>query len=358
LALVWLTYLIGRRLHGQATGLLAASLAAVNPFLVYYSQEARMYMLLAVCGAGVTYGFIRLVQAEIRDTGKLVHWNAGDQRPNLPTYQSTNLLIPLFSAAGLYTHYSFPILLLVVNTLYLAWWFASRRRARPWKRLARWAALQGTAALLFLPWLPIAVQRLMDWPGVAAPFGWGEALLATLRLLALGPGCATNVSGLWLIPFGVLLALGLWWGKSASQQVGKSQISKSQISRSMALPRWLVWLIPVTWLVLPVLMMLTLGLFKEAYLKFLLVAGPPFCLLLARGVINTQYPIPNPRISRLPSCILLLITLIPTTQALSAHYFDPTCARDDYRSMAQYVAAVATPDDGVLLNAPGQIDAD
>ena len=364
LALVWLTYLVGRRLHGQATGLLAAFLAAVNPFQVYYSQEARMYMLLAVCGAGVMYGFIRLVQAEIRGIGKLVHWYTGDQRTNLPTcqssnlptYQPTNLLIPLFATAGLYAHYSFPILLLVVNTLYLAWWFASRRRARPWKRLARWAALQGAAALLFLPWLPIAVQRLTSWPGVAAPFGWGEALLATLRLLALGPGCATRVSGLWLIPFGVLLALGLWWGKSANQQVGKSQISKPQTSKSIALPRWLVWLIPVTWLVLPLLMMLALGLFKEAYLKFLLVASPPFCLLLARGLINTQYPIPNPWISRLPSCILLLITLIPTTQALSARYFDRDCARDDYRSMAQYVAAVATPDDGVLLNAPGQLD--
>ena len=372
LALVWLTYLVGRRLHGQATGLLAAFLAAVNPFQVYYSQEARMYTLLAVCGAGVMYGFIRLVQAEIRGIGKLVHWYTGDQRPNLPTYQSTNLpiyqsanlLIPLFAAAGLYTHYSFPILLLVVNTLYLAWWFASRRRARPWKRLARWAALQGAAALLFLPWLPVAVQRLTSWPGVAAPFGWGEALLATLRLLALGPGCATRVSGPWLIPFGVLLALGLWWGKSVSQQVGKSQISKSQISRSMALPRWLVWLIPVTWLVLPVLMMLTLGLFKEAYLKFLLVASPPFCLLLARGVANLQ--IANrksqtvSRISRLASYILPLasciLLLIPTTHALHSYYLDPDCARDDYRSMAQYVAAVATPDDGVLLNAPGQID--
>ncbi len=38
--------------------LLAALIAAVNPLLVYYSQEARMYMLLALAGAGLFWAML------------------------------------------------------------------------------------------------------------------------------------------------------------------------------------------------------------------------------------------------------------------------------------------------------------
>ena len=53
--LVWLIYLLGRRLFDESTALAAAFVAALNPFQVYYSQEARMYVLLAVWAAASTY---------------------------------------------------------------------------------------------------------------------------------------------------------------------------------------------------------------------------------------------------------------------------------------------------------------
>ena len=53
----------------------------------------------------------------------------------------------------------------------------------------------------------------------------------------------------------------------------------------------------------------------------------------------------------LASCFFLLA---PTAYALHDYYVNPSCARDDYRGVAQYVASVARPDDAVLLNAPGQ----
>ncbi len=39
---------------------------------------------------------------------------------------------------------------------------------------------------------------------------------------------------------------------------------------------------------------------------------------------------------------------------LRTYYFDPSVARDDYRSMARYIQAVGRPEDAILLNAPGQ----
>src|SRR5512139_3222061 len=60
--LVALTFLIGRKAFSLGAGLLAAFVAAINPFQVYYSQEARMYMLLAVIGAAATFFLLRLLE--------------------------------------------------------------------------------------------------------------------------------------------------------------------------------------------------------------------------------------------------------------------------------------------------------
>jgi mannosyltransferase len=57
--LVPLLYLCGRELVSSRAGLVAAGLAAVNPFMIWYSQEAREYMLLAVLCTGSLLYFAR-----------------------------------------------------------------------------------------------------------------------------------------------------------------------------------------------------------------------------------------------------------------------------------------------------------
>ncbi|MDI7278250.1 MAG: glycosyltransferase family 39 protein, partial [Anaerolineae bacterium] len=56
-ALLALTYLLGRRLFDARTGLVAALLAGLSSYQVYYAQEARMYMLLTFLGAASSYLF-------------------------------------------------------------------------------------------------------------------------------------------------------------------------------------------------------------------------------------------------------------------------------------------------------------
>src|SRR5260370_24865288 len=54
--LIPVLYLAGRQLISERAGLVAAALAAVNPFMIWYSQEAREYMLLTlVCGLSVLF---------------------------------------------------------------------------------------------------------------------------------------------------------------------------------------------------------------------------------------------------------------------------------------------------------------
>ena len=55
-AVIPIAYLCGRELVSRRAGLVAAALAAVSPFLIWYSQEAREYMLLtALCGLSLLY---------------------------------------------------------------------------------------------------------------------------------------------------------------------------------------------------------------------------------------------------------------------------------------------------------------
>jgi mannosyltransferase len=83
-ATIPVVYLIGVELRGRRAGLIAAALVAVNPMLLWYSQEARAYALLALlCSLSLLY----CVRAE----------RLGGRR--------NFILWGLFSALALATHY-------------------------------------------------------------------------------------------------------------------------------------------------------------------------------------------------------------------------------------------------------------
>jgi mannosyltransferase len=58
-AVIVLAYLCGRELVSRRAGLVAAALAAVNPFMIWYSQEAREYMLAAALSGASLLFFAR-----------------------------------------------------------------------------------------------------------------------------------------------------------------------------------------------------------------------------------------------------------------------------------------------------------
>jgi mannosyltransferase len=67
-ATVPVAYLVGIELRGRRAGLLAAALVAVNPMLLWYSQEARAYALLALlCAVSLLYCVRAGRRAERRD---------------------------------------------------------------------------------------------------------------------------------------------------------------------------------------------------------------------------------------------------------------------------------------------------
>ena len=112
-ATIPVVYLIGCELRERRTGLLAAALVAVNPMLIWYSQEARAYALLAFfCSLSLLYCVraLRLGEADAALDAKR------DKR--------TFVLWGVFSALALATHY-FAVFPLVAEAILLL-----RRRGR------------------------------------------------------------------------------------------------------------------------------------------------------------------------------------------------------------------------------------
>lgn len=103
-AVIVLAYLSGRELVSRPAGLVAGALAALSPFMIWYSQEAREYMLLAAfCAASFLY-FARAWREPSR--GNIVGW-------------------VVFSALALLTH-SFAAFLVAPEALWLLYVFRTR----------------------------------------------------------------------------------------------------------------------------------------------------------------------------------------------------------------------------------------
>jgi hypothetical protein len=329
--LVALTFGLGRRLAGHWIGLAAAFVAAVYPFQVYYAQEARMYMLLAVLTAGSMLALALLVDRA---------------RPAIAAY----VALVLLEAAGLYTHYSFAFVVAALNLAYCLWlaltWRAAEPHGSPARRLACWLGSQVVVLLLYLPWLPAAIRQVTTWPSPAATASFLPALATTWRWLVFGP---TIETGEVIVPLLVAALVAI---------AGLVSLAAGWVGTHALRGRWGAGLLAL-WLGLPLLSMFALGLYREAYLKFLLVATPAVSLLMACGLLA---PLPGPgggaslrsyalRLAQLAAALLILV---PGGRALSNYYTDPAYARDDYRGIAEYIEATGRPGDAILLNAPGQ----
>lgn len=59
---IFMIYMVGRLLFDQTTGILAALLLSLSRFNIFYSQETRMYSLLALLTLLSMYYFLRLIQ--------------------------------------------------------------------------------------------------------------------------------------------------------------------------------------------------------------------------------------------------------------------------------------------------------
>lgn len=141
---IWLVALVANRRAAALAGMLLAML----PIAVRYSQEVRMYALLAVWMTAATIA--------------LVYWVKQPRRlPALAAY-------PLLIAAGLYTHY------LAIAGVIAHWLYVMTLRVPSNGERLRlcltphWWAVNAAAALLFVPWLPEFIKQI----GLSCNLSW------------------------------------------------------------------------------------------------------------------------------------------------------------------------------------------
>ena len=184
-------YGIGARLGERRAGAIGALLLALNPFLVWYSQEARMFMPATTFALAGFYGVAWIAgwDARVRpgDSLNTVHFPVGSSRtrPGGGRPQSAGLELPqallivMGFTAALYT-YLFTAFLLPAagGWLLLSWLLAHGRPGASRRHLLGMAAL-AVVGVLFLPlarsaWLVSGNEAV---PGRAfagmAPALWG-----------------------------------------------------------------------------------------------------------------------------------------------------------------------------------------
>jgi mannosyltransferase len=151
----------GRALAGRRVGLIAAALVAVNPLLVWYSQEARAYALLVLVSTLSLWLFVR---ARTRPTlGRLLAW-------------------ALAAAVALCTHY-FALFVVAPEALVL---LAARRARLGWRLLA--LLLVGGVATSLLG-LALA-QRARTYWFVELPLGARVRQIAEQFMVGFSPPAA------------------------------------------------------------------------------------------------------------------------------------------------------------------------
>lgn len=337
--LVAVVYTLARRMFGRGTGLTACLLTAIAPFLVYYSQEARMYMQVTLFAALTVYLYCRLVMP------------GEDHKP-----QRTLLwtLIVLSGTLTLYSHYFAFTLPVVLNTHY---WLLSGQQRRTWRP---WLISQIATAVLFLPWVIVSWSQLSGWPSVSEPFGLSELLRRVFLVFNWGTtwdATATPVRELI-----ALIALVL------SLLVASLRVSH----------RWRSYSLVVLWALIPVLTMYFLSLRKPMYNpKFLLLVCPAFLILLALGPAGLGQVVRalvdglrsrlrmfrKPEATRAGLLAGLAVTVTFTGllaygdfHSLNAYYTNPKYSRDNYRGLVEYISDHGRDGDVIVLTAPGQVE--
>jgi hypothetical protein len=316
-----LTYVLGKRLFGLPIGLTAASLVALSPHLVWYSQEAKMYGAIMALGLLSVYSLRRALD---NDRGGARWWAATVIATTLAFYSHilAALLIPLLAALG------------------LIWWPNTRRHWQgalvalscltlPYLPLLAWQARNwllpsGQATLFTMNRLDSMLEITFDgWSGHYAPAPWSSVVMVGLALLAL-VGVAS-----------VLLA---------TSEPEQAVATTTDQMRKLA--PWREVLALLAWIFVPIfgiwLISARQPIFTNRYLvwaapAFYLLAAVGFVALLRAGLIGT-----------LVAAALMLAILISNGNALQHQATQPI--KPDFRAAAAYIEQQYQPGDLIIFH--------
>lgn len=302
-------YLLGKRLFSARLALMATLLAALNPFLVWYSQEVRMYAMVAALSVWSLYCFVRALETDRRSW-----W----------------LAYVCLTVASLYTHL-YAVFLLPAELLFL--FLYPRRHRKSW---LQGAVSWGLSLLCFSPWLLRAWQLSGTVPSWRPSLTLGAMLSAcleafTVRRVPLPP-----------LELGVIMAVCAVFvlvGLLVRRVPQRGSVPRGWRPLDM---RSSVFLILS--LVFPLMLAYLLSFRQQIFaVYYLIVIVAPFLLALAAGLDKTA------AFSKLAGLVSLLMVVGIFSYGLR-HNWSLDYRKEEWRAAAQYVARHAREGDAILCH--------
>ncbi len=376
---VAVTFRITYVFFDEEVAIIAAFFSAFSSFQIYYSQEARMYIGVTLFATISVYAMTQMLRraeqvkspesetlaphVAVRTTHS--HVGVGIRQSQIenpisilqPPISNSRTKRSLFwllyvaaTIAMLYTQYVGAFVVIAENLAFAVWFVLAWRDTRLtiWHSVAFWVVAQLIVGLAFLPWYLFAGNQLAMWPSISEPFDLLTLLWRVLNVFSVGTTLDAGTALPIALAFGVLFFIG--WRQTRDAHVN-----------------WVIATL-ILWTLVPVGAMYVVSLSRPAYNpKFLLLATPEFFILCARG-LSEIHPgiflhhreghaarwIGNPLVWVL--WIISVLAAVGFVPSLRNYYFDPQYARDDYRLIVKFIDTNARDGDGILVDAPGQID--
>lgn len=306
-ASVAMVYRLAWQLFDRQIAILAAFIAVLAPFHVYYSQEARMYSLLGFAAITATYF---LVLAWTR--GRWLDW----------------LAFSVFGAMTLYTH-NLGFALVLGLDLWVLWcWF--RPRGRRWRNLRPLLLSHLLMLILFAPWLAILPSQF----GKIQQAYWVQRPgLTTIiqTFLVFHFGYDNQALPTWLLPPALFLSLLL------------PALLALRLIRARAPHRWsLAYVLLLLLAISPPLIVFVLSQIRPIYIVRPFLPSALAYYVLVAGALGPR-TIPRPL-----RWALMLSAMTIAIASLVNHYAYALFPRSPFDEAAAYLRANYQPGDAIV----------
>jgi hypothetical protein len=295
-------FALGRHVNGAKTGLLAALMWAMHPFLIWHAQDIRTYAIWSSLSALSLW--LALLALKRR---RWVDW----------------VLFVLAAVLSAYFYYLEVFMFVALNIYVFSHYWRDRQL------LKAWVFSQVAIGLLLAPWF--LQERLLFGSGyggtVTTPFSLSALLTEFLPTLSFGetlPIPYPELTGALIL---LVILAGLWalW----------------RINRPYA--RLFALILVVNFGLLS-LVSLKLNVFTPRYILCII----PVMMIAFARLIRTIYHLRPALIARSAALALLGIWLGLSLISQHNHHFAPEYAKPDWRSITDYLHARIHPDDVVI----------
>jgi len=307
-------YLLARELFDRKVALWSGVLLAVSPLHVWYSQEARMYVLVTMFSLFSCYFLLRGFR-----TGRKRDWGA----------------LLFCTVAGLYTH-TFSVFVVLFQGVYVLYLLGTAKISK--KQLWTWLGTEVMVGVLALPLLRglLSQQSQGWWAWIDVRYGSTGLGDLVDTLLAFSYGTTFGGGRAWLWGGALVAALVVLMG------IGSLRIDKAGIVVRIPFEGSVVFCL--LYLLLPLGTVFVISQVRNMYvLRYLLPFLPPLVILMARGVARAKL---------VPWRIILAgALLLVTARSLQVAYREQQ--KEDWRGLAQALESSVGSDDLIFV-----VDAD